>query len=128
MKDSNWWVDVFGLDCIKNKQEGLRREDTLRRILEEIHGKDRVLTERTLLDANGNKVTHRGTGRRIDFIILDDKGNAIKSYEVTSKTSNKVPQITKENAIRANGGTFVKDKNGNLVDISNVPTQIIRIR
>lgn len=128
VKDSNWWVDVFGLDCIKNKQEGLRREDTLRRILEEIHGKDRVLTERTLLDANGNKVTHRGTGRRIDFIILDDKGNAIKSYEVTSKTSNKVPQITKENAIRANGGTFVKDKNGNLVDISNVPTQIIRIR
>ena len=57
-----------------------------------------------------------------------DKGNAIKSYEVTSKTANKVPQITKENTIRANGGTFVKDKNGNLVDISNVPTQIIRIR
>ena len=79
VKDSNWWLDVFGLACIKNKQEGLRREDTLRRILEEIHGKDRVLTERTLLDANGNKVTHRGTGRRIDFIILDDKGNAIKS-------------------------------------------------
>ena len=126
--DNNWWVDIFGLACIKNKQEGLRREDTLRRVLEEIHGKDRVLTERTLLDANGNKVTHRGTERRIDFIILDDKGNAIKSYEVTSKTSNKVPQITKENAIRANGGTFVKDKNGNLVDISNVPTQIIRIR
>ena len=123
VEDSNCWVDIFGLACIKNKQEGLRREDTLRRILEEIHGKDRVLTERTLLDANGNKVTHRGTGRRIDFIILDDKGNAIKSYEVTSKTSNKVPQITKEN-----GGTFVKDKNGNLVDISNVPTQIIRIR
>ena len=101
----------------------MRREDTLRRILEDIHGKGRVLTERTLLDANGNKVTHRGTGRRIDFIILDDKGNAIKSYEVTSKTSNKVPQITKEN-----GGTFIKDRNDNLVDISNIPTQIIRIR
>jgi YD repeat protein len=106
----------------------LRREDTLRRILEDIHGKGRVLTERTLLDANGNKVTHNGKGRRIDFIILDDKGNAIKSYEVTSKTANKVPQITKENTIRANGGTFIKDRNDNLVDISNIPTQIIRIR
>ena len=61
-------MDIFGLACIKNKQEGLRREDTLRRVLEEIHGKDRVLTERTLLDANGNKVTHRGTGRHIDYI------------------------------------------------------------
>ena len=28
----------------------------------------------------------------------------------------------------AGGGTFVKDKNGNLVDVSQVPTQIIRMK
>ena len=69
-----------------------------------------------------------GTERRIDFIILDDKGNAIKSYEVTSKTADKTRQSRKENAIRSSGGTFVKDKNGNLVDVSQVSTQIIRMK
>ncbi len=33
----------------------------------------------------------RQQGRYIDFIILDDKCNAIKSYEVISKTANKMP-------------------------------------
>ena len=37
-----------------------------------------------------------GTERRIDFIILDDKGNAIKSYEVTSKTADKIRQSRKK--------------------------------
>ncbi|WP_264080108.1 RHS repeat-associated core domain-containing protein [Treponema pedis] len=126
--DSNIEIDPFGLGCVENKREGLRREDTLRRILEDIYGKDRVLSERTLVDANGNKVTHKGKGRRVDFIVLDDNGNAIKSFEVTSKTADKTRQIRKENAIRSNGGTFIKDSNGNLVDVSNVPTQIIRIK
>jgi len=44
--DANNFVDVFGLDCRKNKKEGLRRENTMKRILEEIHGPDRVLSER----------------------------------------------------------------------------------
>ncbi|WP_290121706.1 RHS repeat-associated core domain-containing protein [Treponema pedis] len=130
--DSNIEIDPFGLGCVENKREGLRREDTLRRILEDIYGKDRVLTERTLVDANGDKVTAgkkgKQSGRRIDFIVLDDNGNAIKSFEVTSKTAKKGPQVAKENTIRAKGGTFIKDNNGNLVDVSNVPTQIIRIR
>ena len=130
--DSNTEIDPLGLGCVENKREGLRREDTLRRILEDIYGKDRVLAERTLVDANGNKVTAgkkgKQSGRRIDFIVLDDNGNAIKSFEVTSKTAQKGPQVAKENAIRSNGGTFIKDNNGNLVDVSNVPTQIIRIK
>ena len=33
-----------------------------------------------------------------------------------------------KNAIRYSGGTFVKDKNGNLVDVSQVLTQIIRMK
>lgn len=126
--DPNIQIDPLGLDCIKNKREGLRREDTLRRILEEIYGKDNVLSERTLVDINGNKLTHKGKGRRIDFIVLDNNGNAIKSYEVTSKTADKTRQMRKENAIRSKGGTFIKDRNGNLIDVSNVPTKIIRIK
>lgn len=135
VRDSNTWVDIFGLECSKgftmrskkktNKTEGLRRESTLKRILEDIHGEDKVLSKRILLDANGNKVVDpSGKGRRIDFIVLDNNGNAIKSYEVTSKTARKTAQIAKENFIRNNGGTFIRDANGNLVDISNVPTQI----
>jgi hypothetical protein len=142
VSDTNSWIDVFGLDCSKknngftmnpkkktNKTEGLRREDTFRRILEDTHGQDKVLRERMLLDANGNKVVDaNGKGRRIDFIVLDGNRNASKSYEVTSKTANKTAQIAKETNIRNNGGVFVKDTNGNLVDVSNVNTQIIRIK
>lgn len=43
-------------------------------------------------------------------------------------TSCKLATAGGENTIRANGGTFIKDRNDNLVDISNIPTQIIRIR
>lgn len=111
-----------------NKREGGRREDTFKRILQSIHGEDNVLSERMLLDSNGNKVSHGGTGRRVDFVVTDNNGNAIKSYEVTSKTANKGPQMRKENAIRQKGGTFVKDKNGNRVDVSNVKKKNIRIK
>jgi RHS repeat-associated protein len=125
------WIDPWGWVCV-NKTEGLRRESTLKRVLQEIYGKDRVLSERMLLDKFGKKVTTRvgkkETGRRIDFIILDENGKAIKSIEVTSKTAKKGPQIAKENIIRQSGGTFIKDANGNLVDISNVPTKIIRMK
>lgn len=126
--DPNTQIDLWGLDCIQNKRDGLRREDTLRRILEDIYGKDNVLSERTLVDSYGNKVTHKGKGRRIDFIVLDNNGKAIKSYEVTSKTADKTQQIRKENAIRSIGGTFIKDRSGNCIDVSNVPTTIIRIK
>ncbi|WP_242499327.1 hypothetical protein [Flavobacterium sp. 140616W15] len=111
-----------------NKREGGRREDTFKRILQSIHGENNVLSERMLLDGNGNKVTSGGTGRRVDFIVTDNNGKAIKSYEVTSKTANKVPQMTKENIIRNNGGTNIKDANGNLVDVSKVRTDIIRLK
>ena len=138
--DLNMCIDLFGLvktyggnfvtELKKktNKREGLRRENTFRRILEEKYGKDRVLAERILLDHKGNKRTYNGSGRRVDFVVLDDNGNAIKVYEVTSRTANKRDQMTKENRIRLQGITNVKDYRGNLIDISNVPTEIIRIK
>ncbi|AYN04398.1 hypothetical protein [Flavobacterium sp. 140616W15] len=79
-----------------NKREDGRREDTFKRILQSIHGEDNVLSERMLLDSNGNKVTSGGTGRRVDFIVTDNNGNAIKSYEVTSKTADKGAQVAKK--------------------------------
>jgi RHS repeat-associated protein len=139
--DPNAYVDIFGLTKTygkgfvmtskkkTNKREGGRREDTFGRILEEKHGKNNVLKERMLLDKNGNKVTSGGTGRRVDYVVLDDNGKAIHSYEVTSKTADKGPQLRKETNIRNNGGTFVKDANGNLVDVSNTNTsKVIRIK
>jgi hypothetical protein len=41
--------------------------------------------------------------------------------------ADKRGQVRKETNIRNNGGTFVKDKNGNMVDVSQTPTKIIRI-
>ena len=89
-----------------------------------------MLRERTLLDANRKKVVGLdGTGRRVDFVILDDAGNAKYVVEVTSETANKAPQIAKEAFIRNNGGDFIKipGKNGALVNISSTPTRIIRL-
>ncbi|KAA5409831.1 RHS repeat domain-containing protein, partial [Bacteroides cellulosilyticus] len=138
--DANICIDLFGLvktygenfvaELKKktNKREGLRRENTFRRILEEKYGKDRVLSERMLLDDKGNKRTYNGSGRRVDFVVLDDDGNAIGVYEVTSKTANKKEQMTKEKIIRMQGITTIRDNQGNLVEISNLPTKIIRIK
>ena len=140
VEDINTFIDAFGLakhygkDFVMtskdktNKREGARREATMKRILEGIYGEGNVLSERILYDGNGNKVTSGGSGRRIDFVVTDGNGNAIKSIEVTSKTANKVPQQTKENLIRGKGGTFIKDANGNLIDVKNVKTDIIRLK
>lgn len=94
-------------------------------------GKDKVLRERTLKDVDGKKVVGPdGTGRRVDFVVLDDAGNAKYVIEVTSKTANKTAQEAKELFIRNNGGNFIKmpGRGGDLVDISNVPTRTIRIQ
>ena len=92
-------------------------------------GKGKVLRERTLRNKKGEKVVGKdGTGRRVDFVVLDDKGKAKFSVEVTSKTADKTDQINKEGQIRNKGGTFVRNpNNGDLVDVSNTPTRIIRV-
>ncbi|MDO6853846.1 hypothetical protein Q4599_09665 [Cellulophaga lytica] len=88
------------------------------------------MRERTLLDANRKKVVGLdGTGRRVDFVVLDNAGNTKYVVEVTSETANKTAQEPKETFIRNNGGDFIKipGKNGALVDISDVPTRTIRL-
>ena len=67
-----------------------------------------------------------GTGRRMDWVVVQD-GAVLDSVETTSLTANKAAQIAKEMRIRQAGGVFVRDRvTGELVDISQVPTRIVR--
>jgi hypothetical protein len=149
VSDPTGWLDVFGLLKSRysspgengfevevknktNKREGSRHEYTIGKVLEDVYGKDNVLNERTLYDRNGNEVKFgkkgKETGRRIDYIVFDNNGNPIRLIEVTSKTANKNTQNNKEQMIRSMGGTFIKNKDGQLVDISGIQTEIIRIK
>ena len=85
--DLNTWIDVFGLECIKNKVLGTERENKVLKKLKEVFGDDKVLRERLLRDVNGKKVVGpNGTGRRIDFAVLDENGKVKYLIEVTSIT------------------------------------------
>lgn len=54
-------------------------------------------------------------------------GKAVDSIEVTSITADKTEQSAKEERIRANGGNYIRDNNGNLIEIpSDIYTRIER--
>jgi RHS repeat-associated protein len=128
VKDSNKFIDPFGLDCTENKKAGTAREEKVQAELEAKYGKDKVFRERTLRDSDGKKVVGSdGTGRRVDFVVVDDKGKPVAVIEVTSKTADKTAQAAKELEIRDSGGTFVRNpKTKELVDISSTPTTLRR--
>ena len=51
----------------------------------------------------------------------------VDSVEVTSKTADKAGQTAKEQRIRENGGNYIKDSEGNLIEIpKDVNTRIER--
>jgi hypothetical protein len=121
----------FTSELIKNKEDGLRREseveDELKKKYPESEGYT-IEKEVYLRDKDGNIVRDPVTGeaRRIDFVVLKD-GKVVDSIEVTSKTAPKDEQTAKENRIRENGGNYIRDSNGNLVEIPpNVQTRIVR--
>lgn len=87
-----------------------------------------IIREAYLRDENGNIVKDPVTGeaRRIDFVVIKD-GKVVEMVEVTSKTASKDAQTTKENRIRDNGGNYIKDDKGDIVEIPNsVQTRIDR--
>jgi len=87
-----------------------------------------IVNEAYLRTADGIRAVDplTGTARRIDSVVIQG-GRAIDSVEVTSLTATKRAQILKEMRIRNNGGTFVRDRaTGQLIDVGQVPTQIIR--
>lgn len=116
---------------IQNKIDGLRREDEVEEELKKKYPESEgyeVISEAYLRDKDGNIVKDpvSGEARRIDFVVVKD-GKVVDSVEVTSKTADKTEQTAKENRIRENGGNYIRDSNGNLVEIPNhVHTRIER--
>ena len=115
----------------QNKLDGLARETEVEIELEEKYPEEEGYTiesEVYLRDKDGNIVKDPETGeaRRIDFVVIKD-GKVVDSIEVTSQTADKTEQTAKENRIRENGGNYIKDKDGNLIEIpADVQTRIER--
>lgn len=118
-------------EAIKNKMDGLAREKEVAEELETKYLPEKgyqIVSEAYLRDKDGNivKDTVTGEARRVDFMVVKD-GKVIDSIEVTSKTADKSEQSAKEERIRDNGGNYIRDNNGNLVEIpSTVHTHIER--
>lgn len=128
---ANEQKDVDDRQPIKNKQDGLAREKEVEEELKEKYPESEgyeILREASLRDKDGNiaRDPETGEGRRIDFVVIKD-GKVVDSVEVTSKTADKTEQTAKEERIRDAGGSYVRDKNGNLVKIpDDVKTRIER--
>lgn len=118
-------------EAIKNKMDGLAREKEVAEELKTKYPPEKgyqIVSEAYLRDKDGNivKDTVTGEARRLDFMVVKD-GKVIDSIEVTSKTADKSEQSAKEERIRDNGGNYIRDNNGNLVEIpSTVHTHIER--
>jgi hypothetical protein len=118
-------------ELIKNKEDGIRRENEVEKELSEKYPESegyKIEKEVYLRDKDGNIVVDPVTGekRRIDFVVTKD-GKVVDSIEVTSKTANKDEQMGKEKRIREEGGNFIKDSDGNIIEIpENVQTRIER--
>ena len=116
---------------IQNKIDGLAREKEVAEELQEKYPPEEgyeIVSEAYLRDKDGNIVRDSETGeaRRIDFVVVKD-GKVVDSVEVTSKTADKTEQTAKEERIREAGGNYIRDYNGNLVEIpSTVQTRIER--
>lgn len=116
---------------IQNKIDGLNRGNQVAEELKEQYPPEKgydVIPEVYLRDKNGNIVKDPETNeaRRVDFVVVKD-GRGVDSIEVTSLTADKTQQIAKEERIRDSGGNFIKDNNGNLIEIpENIHTRIER--
>lgn len=116
---------------IQNKQDGLRRENEVEAELNVKYPPEKgysIEQEVYLRDKNGNIVKDplSGEARRIDFVVVKD-GRVVDSIEVTSKTADKTEQCAKESRIREEGGNYIKDGNGTLIEIPpTVQTRIER--
>ena len=118
-------------EAIKNKLDGLAREKEVREELEKKYSPEegyQIVSEAYLRDKDGNIVKDPVTGeaRRVDFMVVKDN-KVVDSIEVTSKTADKTEQTAKEERIRDAGGNYIRDNEGNLVEIpSAIHTHIER--
>ncbi len=122
----------YSENLIPNKADGLRREETAQKQLNEKYPESegyRIEGEKILRDSSGKKVIdpETGTGRRVDFVV-DKNGEIVDSVEITSPTADKTAQMAKEMRIRQNGGNYVRLSDKSLVEIpSNITTRIVRL-
>lgn len=106
-------LDVNEHPPIQNKIDGLRREKEVESELiekyPESHGY-KVLPECYLRDSDGKIVKdfESNESRRIDFVVTRN-GEVIDTIEVTSLSAPKEAQMSKEQNIRAIGGTYIRD-------------------
>lgn len=118
-------------DPIQNKIDGLNREHEVQKELEKQYPEEEgyeIITEAYLRDSDGNivKDPESGEARRIDFVVVKD-GKVVDSIEVTSQTADKTEQQAKEGRIRDQGGNYVRDHDGNLIEFDEgVETRIER--
>lgn len=123
--------DVAENPPIQNKLDGLAREEQVYTELKEKYPESdgyEIISEAYLRDENGAIVKDPETSaaRRIDYVVIKDN-QVVDSIEVTSQTADKTAQCAKETRIREAGGNYVKDNDGNLVEIpSDVTTRIER--
>jgi RHS repeat-associated protein len=105
------WLDPFGLDVTKNKKDGTKREKQRGKELKKLYPQDSVQNEQYLRDSDGKIVKVNGSGRRVDFVVISEDGSRVRRLEeVTSTTADKTKQRAKEQAIRAKGGVFIRDR------------------
>lgn len=116
----------------ENREKGALREDQVRDELDKLYPPEegyQILEEQYLRDSDGNivKDTETGEARRIDFVVTKD-GEVVKSIEVTSETASKTEQLAKEDRIREDGGTYIRDKQtGELTQMpASVETEVRR--
>jgi hypothetical protein len=113
---------------VLNKQAGTQREILVTGELQKQYPDAAVQRELLLRTQDGKKAIDplTGAGRRIDQVVIQN-GKALDSVETTSQTATKAAQIAKENRIRQQGGTYVRDRQTDqLIDLRDTPTRIIR--
>lgn len=113
-----------------NSIKGTKRERIVQAELEQEHGVGNVLQQRTILDKNGKKLVDpkTGQGRRLDHVVFDEQGNAIKRVETTSKTAPKYEQLEKEKRILRSDDAYVKNpENDKLIKINDSALEVRRL-
>ncbi|PPS61390.1 hypothetical protein CR917_10575 [Pseudomonas sp. BRM28] len=121
------WIDPWGLARIKNAVEGDRRHQEFNARMSAQHPNATIQSECYLRDANGKSVRDPVTNerRRVDTAVIEN-GKA-DTYEVTSMTADKTDQLMKEQNIRDEGGTFIRDRSTKkLVPVMGI-SEVVRL-
>jgi hypothetical protein len=113
-----------------NQFDGARRESETLEDLRAQHPNAQIQSQVYLRTEDGRRALDplTGEGRRLDFVVIED-GRVIDVVETTSMGARKAEQFRKEQRIRAEGGTFIRDRAGRcLLDTCDILTREDRRR